>query len=50
MIEMPYFMTNSAWYKFDFAQRIFVLTEHATEKAKESYKEYLLSRKRYGNR
>ena len=38
---MPYFMTNEDWYEFDFEKRIFVLTENAPEKAKESYEEYL---------
>lgn len=50
MIEMPYFMTNPIWYKFDFTQRIFVLTDYATEKAKGSYKEYLLYRKKNENK
>ena len=38
---MPYFMTNKKWYKFDFEKRMFVLTEYASDKAKESYQEYL---------
>ena len=41
---MPYFMTNEDWYEFDFEKRIFVLTEKAPEKAKESYEEYLKQR------
>ena len=41
MQDMPYFMTNKKWYKFDFEKRMFVLTEHAPDEAKESYKEYL---------
>lgn len=44
MRDMPYFMTNEDWYKFDFEKRIFVLTEKAPEKAKESYKEYIKQR------
>jgi hypothetical protein len=44
MIDMPYFMTNEDWYEFDFEKRIFVLTEKAPEKAKESYEEYLKQR------
>ena len=38
---MPYFMTNEDWFEFDFEKRIFVLTEKAPEKAKESYEEYI---------
>ena len=41
MIDMPYFMTNDDWYYFDFTERKYVLTEKATEKAKESYDEYV---------
>ena len=38
---MPYFMNNKKWYKFNFDKRIFILTEEAPEKAKESYEEYM---------
>lgn len=41
IIEKPYFMNNKKWYKFDFGKRIFVLTDEAPEKAKESYEEYM---------
>ena len=41
MKDMPYFMSDEKWYKFDFDKRIFVLTEEAPEKAKESYEEYM---------
>lgn len=41
MQDMPYFMTDQRWFSFDFKKRIFVLTEEATEKAKESYAEYM---------
>ena len=41
MQDMPYFMSNKDWYTFDFEKRLFVLTEKAPEKAKESYAEYL---------
>lgn len=41
MIDMPYFMTNKEWYYFDFQKRIFVLTEKAPQRAKESYDEFL---------
>jgi transcription initiation factor IIF auxiliary subunit len=44
MRDMPYFMTNEDWYEFDFEKRIFVLTDKAPEKAKESYEEYLKQR------
>lgn len=41
MKDRPYFMNNKKWYKFDFSKRIFVLTDEAPEKAKESYEEYM---------
>lgn len=44
MEDMPYFMNDESWYEFDFEKRIFVLTEKASEKAKESYEEYLKHR------
>jgi hypothetical protein len=44
MWDMPYFMTNRKWYKYDFEKRMFVLTKYATEEAKKSYKEYLKTR------
>ena len=40
MMDMPYFMTNKRWYKFDFRKRKYVLTDEAPEEAKKSYKEY----------
>ena len=45
MQDMPYFMTDKQWYTFDFDKRMFVLTEHAPDEAKESYDEYLKNRK-----
>lgn len=39
-VDMPYFMENAEWYEFDLDKGIYVLTEEATEKAKESYKEF----------
>jgi hypothetical protein len=39
--EMPYFMSNHLWYRFDFIKKMFVLTKYATEKAKKSYTDYL---------
>lgn len=44
MKEMPYFMSNHLWYRFDFTKKMFVLTKYATEEAKKSYKEYLKER------
>lgn len=41
MQDMPYFMTNKKWYKFDFKKRMFVLTEYAPKEAKTSYEKYL---------
>lgn len=40
MLDMPYFMENKEWYEYDEKQEKYVLTEKATEKAKESYAEY----------
>lgn len=41
MRDMPYFMEKDEWFRFDFEKRMYVLTDQATEKAKESYKEYV---------
>lgn len=41
MRDMPYFMKNEKWFEFDFEKRVFVLTNEAPDKAKESYEEYL---------
>ena len=40
MLDMPYFMENKEWYKFDFEVGKYVLTDKAPEKAKESYEEF----------
>lgn len=40
MLDMPYFMENEDWYKFDFEKKIFVLTEKALKEAKKSYEEF----------
>ena len=37
---LPYFMTNKEWYYFDEKDFCYKLTERATEKAKQSYKEF----------
>lgn len=36
----PYFMSNEDWYKYDEKSGRYVLTNKATDKAKESYKEF----------
>lgn len=41
MKDMPFFMTDKRWFEFDFDNRIFILTEEAPQKAKESYEEYM---------
>lgn len=41
--DMPYFMNDETWFEFDFEKRVFVLTEEAPQKAKESYEEYMKS-------
>ena len=37
MQDMPYFMNDEKWYFFDYEKRVFMLTEKAPKKAKESY-------------
>lgn len=37
---MPYFMVNEEWYYYDFDKGKYVLTDKASGKAKESYKEF----------
>lgn len=39
-IDMPYFMKNEAWYFFDRKKKKYVLTEKATDEAKESYRDF----------
>lgn len=46
MIDMPYFMTNPEWYRFDFEKRRYVLTDKAPQRAKESYEKYRKAIKR----
>lgn len=41
MTDRPYFMENKKWFAFDFDKRMYVLTNQAPDKAKESYKEYV---------
>ena len=38
MLDMPYFMTNEEWFYFD--GTLFVLTDKAPDKAKESLEEF----------
>ena len=40
MQVMPYFMENDEWYRYDYKQNKYVLTEKAPKKAKESYEEF----------
>lgn len=39
--DKPYFMENKEWYEFDFQKRMYVLTDKAPDKAKESYKKWI---------
>ena len=39
-LEQPYFMENKDWYYFDEEEFCYKLTDKATPKAKESYKEF----------
>lgn len=40
MLDRPYFMENEEWYRFDFDERKYVLTDKATDEAKRSYNEF----------
>ena len=40
IIDEPYFMTNKEWYYFDKKERIYKLTDKATDKAIKSYEEF----------
>ena len=40
MIDLPYFMTNKEWYRFDYEKREWALTDKAPEDAKQSLEEY----------
>lgn len=39
-LDEPYFMTNEDWFYFDNGDKKYKLTDKATQKAKESYKEF----------
>lgn len=39
-LDIPYFMTNEKWFYFDPKKQWYFLTDEATEKAEESYKEF----------
>lgn len=39
-VPKPYFLENPEWYQFDEKNCRYVLTDKATDKAKESYAEY----------
>lgn len=49
--EEPYFMKNEEWYYFDEKEFRYKLTDRATDKAKESYKEFyrLVEQMDYGD-
>lgn len=36
----PYFMKNKEWYRYDAKENKYVLTEKASPKAQESYREF----------
>lgn len=40
MTERPYFLNDKEWFYFDEDKCCYGLTDKATEKAKESYKEF----------
>ena len=39
-VEEPYFTSNKEWYYYDYKEWKYKLTDKATKKAKESYKEF----------
>lgn len=41
MVDMPYFMTNEAWYYFDYAEKKYKINDNAPQKAKDSYKRFV---------
>lgn len=49
MQDMPYFMNDEKWYFFDFSKQVFMLTEEAPKKAKESYELFYKSEKEVTN-
>ena len=40
-IEKPYFLENKEWYYFDEEKEKYELTDKATDKAKQSFEEYI---------
>ena len=50
MVDMPYFMTNKKWYRFDYKQKKFVLTDAAPKEAQKSYDDYMreVKKENYG--
>lgn len=40
IIDMPYFMKNEKWYKFDYEKRKYKLTDKAPKEATDSYNEF----------
>lgn len=49
MLDMPYFMQNEKWYRFDEKKRKFVLTKDAPESAIYSYKKFEAELKKQRN-
>ena len=41
MRDRPYFMEDKTWFRFDFDKRMYVLTDLAPAKARESYEQYI---------
>lgn len=39
-VDIPYFMTNEKWYYYDYDEMKYKLTDKATKKAKESYRQF----------
>lgn len=46
MQKEPYFMKNPDWYYFDEDEFCYKLTDKATEKAKESFREFYANEER----
>lgn len=42
MVDIPYFMQNKEWYEYNYVIKCYVLTDKAPEKAKKSYRQYML--------
>lgn len=40
MVDIPYFMENEIWYRFDAIKKRYVLSDDAPKKARESFEEW----------